>query len=396
MRQMLQVMTALAIVGCDDGERYIEVEEVDPESLMSQCGPTWDVQDVESYDGTLGVSVAFVDAHEQPVGYHVEPGCSGTLIASDLFLSAGHCGYQVGDHVRFNHQLDPSGNPRPTTDYEVIEIVEQENTSTFDYAIVRLDGNAGDVFGTTVVHHSDASSGDTVAIIQHPARVAKVIDAGPFVDDPGGNWFRHAVDTTGGSSGSGVLAENGRIVGVHTNAGCSTGTPSGGNSAMQITAIWDRSPTLRSLFPGYTYCSASDPCPEGFGGCDSDAECASGLTCVANAGAAYGWPSDAGVCEASSSGCSLPPGDYDYCVECGPCGEGEGDCEIGQCAAGLTCVQDVGASYGWASNVDVCEASAPDPDSCLASSSCGGQAPGGCYCDDLCTVFGDCCSDGPC
>ncbi|MEM9454374.1 MAG: S8 family serine peptidase [Myxococcota bacterium] len=33
----------------------------------------------------------------------------------------------------------------------------------------------------------------------------------------------------------------------------------------------------------------------------------------------------------------------------------------------------------------------PDPDSC--ESYCGAQAPGGCYCDDLCTTFGDCCAD---
>jgi len=31
------------------------------------------------------------------------------------------------------------------------------------------------------------------------------------------------------------------------------------------------------------------------------------------------------------------------------------------------------------------------PNSC--DGSCGGQAPGGCFCDDLCTGYGDCCSD---
>jgi hypothetical protein len=31
------------------------------------------------------------------------------------------------------------------------------------------------------------------------------------------------------------------------------------------------------------------------------------------------------------------------------------------------------------------------PDSC--DGQCGGQAPGGCFCDDLCTGYGDCCSD---
>lgn len=37
-----------------------------------------------------------------------------------------------------------------------------------------------------------------------------------------------------------------------------------------------------------------------------------------------------------------------------------------------------------------------DVNSCLDTNSCGGQAPGGCFCDRFCRFFGDCCSDGPC
>ncbi len=40
----------------------------------------------------------------------------------------------------------------------------------------------------------------------------------------------------------------------------------------------------------------------------------------------------------------------------------------------------------------------PNPNSCVENNLCGGrsQAPGGCWCDDACVQFGDCCSDGPC
>jgi hypothetical protein len=49
------------------------------------------------------------------------------------------------------------------------------------------------------------------------------------------------------------------------------------------------------------------------------------------------------------------PGD-NYCAEYGPCTEGMGDCDSdSECASGLICVNDVGANYGWPSNVDVCE-----------------------------------------
>lgn len=336
-------------------DRYIEVLEDDP--ALSQCGPTWDVQDVESYDGTAGVSINFVNTHEQAVGYHVVPGCTGTLIAPDLFLSAGHCGYSVGDAIRFNYQNDPNGNPRPTTDYTVTAVLEQEDNTNWDYAIVRLDGNAGSVFGTVPIHHSDYSVGDTVALIQHPSRVPKVVHAGPVVDfnSFNNNWFRHGVDTTFGSSGSGVIGDNGRLVGVHTNAGCNNSSNSG-NSAMRIERLWSHSPTLRSIFPGWSYCSPSDPCPDGFGDCDSNADCAVGTQCVNDVGANYGWANSVDVCEATTSSCPWQPGDWDYCKDCGPCLAGEGDCEPGECASGLVCATDVGPAYGWSSAVDVCEA----------------------------------------
>jgi len=38
----------------------------------------------------------------------------------------------------------------------------------------------------------------------------------------------------------------------------------------------------------------------------------------------------------------------------------------------------------------------PDPSSCVETSSCGGPAPAGCFCDSACVFFGDCCPDGPC
>ena len=38
----------------------------------------------------------------------------------------------------------------------------------------------------------------------------------------------------------------------------------------------------------------------------------------------------------------------------------------------------------------------PDPNSCEESETCGTRAPGGCWCDELCTFYNDCCSDGPC
>jgi hypothetical protein len=75
--------------------------------LESQCGAADDSQPVEQYDGTLGVTTAFVNNNQRPVGQlqwndnlasiYTNPGnvsgvrwCTGTLITNDLFLTAGH------------------------------------------------------------------------------------------------------------------------------------------------------------------------------------------------------------------------------------------------------------------------------------------------------------------
>ena len=132
---------------------------------------------------------------------------------------------------------------------------------------------------------------------------------------------------------------------------------------------------------GNDYCRDHGPCSAGQGDCDSDSECQSGLTCVDDVGANYGWRAIVDVCEAT-----VNPGDNDYCRDHGPCSAGQGDCDSdSECQSGLTCVDDVGANYGWRAIVDVCEATVNpgDNDYCRDHGPCSaGQ--------------GDCDSDSEC
>ena len=82
-------------------------------------------------------------------------------------------------------------------------------------------------------------------------------------------------------------------------------------------------------------------------------ECRVGLTCREDVGAKYGFHPSTDVCEAPSRGENGHP---DYCRDYGPCSAGQGDCDPGQCAAGLVCANDVGAGYGMPADYDVCEA----------------------------------------
>ena len=257
------------------------------ESLLeSQCGASDDSQPVEQYDGSLGVSVGFVNTHQSKIGQlqwndnlgqiYTEPGnvsgvrwCTGTLISHNLFLTAGHCFDSTGGgwqrprqngstsaispqeiaqnmHVNFNYQIDPSGQLRQEVQFEIEELIEYRN-GDLDYAIVRLAGSPGIQFGIGQIAPNDGAVGDMLCIIGHPAGVPKRIEAGPLTQLVGDKIRYNDIDTLGGNSGSAIWqASSGKIVGVHTNGGCNT-AGTGSNSGVRISKIIDNSPTVQNL-----------------------------------------------------------------------------------------------------------------------------------------------------
>ncbi len=113
------------------------------------------------------------------------------------------------------------------------------------------------------------------------------------------------------------------------------------------------------LHPGHgRFCTECGPCGMGQGDCDRNSECAAGLSCIDNRGADFGFPPAVDVCLPPDGGgttCGRPLGNGRYCTECGPCGEGEGDCDNdAECAIGLICVDNRGADFGFPPAVDVC------------------------------------------
>ncbi|HEX9001787.1 MAG TPA: serine protease [Blastocatellia bacterium] len=247
------------------------------------CGSTDDTQDVETYDGTLGVSRDFVAQHEPPVGQlqwsenlfnlfdgsNDSPGNvagvrwgSGGLIANDLFITAGHCfdrepaGWQCPRRngaiipeaeiatlmqVNFNYQLNgATGEIRPGSPFPVAQLLEYRRANV-DYAIIRLGRNAsgelpGEVFGTLRLAAQDLTQvGIMLCLLQHPSGRPKQIEAGPMKQNAAGRIFYDSLDTEGGSSGSPILSPSGEIVGIHTNGGCSEF--SGANYGATIGAV---------------------------------------------------------------------------------------------------------------------------------------------------------------
>jgi V8-like Glu-specific endopeptidase len=250
------------------------------------CGTTDDSQPVEQYDGSLGVTRAFVDTHQVPVGVlrwhtnlaniYTNPGnvaghrwCTGTLIADNLFLTAGHCFDQTGGgwnrprvngtnniissqeiatrmNVEFNFQVDANGVQQSPVSFAVEELIEYR-LDGLDFAIVRLSGNPGQQFGITRLAEDDGNQGDMICIIGHPAGQPKRIEAGPITSFEDFRVRYNDIDTLGGNSGSGILrASDGCIVGIHTNGGCNAAM-TGSNFGLRITRLRAASPTVQNL-----------------------------------------------------------------------------------------------------------------------------------------------------
>jgi hypothetical protein len=162
-----------------------------------------------------------------------------------------------------------------------------------------------------------------------------------------------------------------------------SGMPGGYNVISD--GVLDIKPPASGTLGGDNYCRDYGPCSEGQGDCDPG-QCQSGLTCVNDVGPKYGWKKVTDVCEKSSTSGTL--GGDNYCRDYGPCSEGQGDCDPGQCQSGLTCVNNVGPKYGWKSETDVCE-----------KSSTSGTLGGDNYCRDYgpCSAGqGDCDSNAEC
>ncbi len=244
MKTVFAIACTSLLIGCVDAQEDRDLE-LDQTEQLSICGSTDDSQFVNDYNGTLGPTTTFVATHKTSKAALASSAtstssgkyCSGSLIATDLFLTAGHCvdAATVGDVVSFNYERAAGSTTLLTQTHVRVEAIVEDELGALDYAILRLAGTPGATFGIATVATSDPATGAAITIIGHPNAAPKKIEAGT-VASFSTNYMRYGnLDTLGGSSGSGVLDSLGRIVGVHTNGGC---TATGGtNSGVRISRI---------------------------------------------------------------------------------------------------------------------------------------------------------------
>ncbi|HET9954004.1 MAG TPA: serine protease [Polyangiaceae bacterium] len=251
-----------------------------PESV---CGSTYDLQDVELYDGSAGVSRSFVNRQRRAVGllrwkndlekrYRENPGnvngkgwCTGTLISNNMFLTAAHCLDGKGKNVpkekgrvaieptalarefvvEFRYEISASGAPITAQTLEV-QSLEEYKLGELDYAILRLSDDASISNGVTGIAPRNAAAGNRIAILQHPNGSPMRVGAGRVARVDEHKISYDTIDTEGGSSGAGILdVVTGKLVGIHTNGGCTEHGDSA-NYGVPIEDLLRVSPILRA------------------------------------------------------------------------------------------------------------------------------------------------------
>ncbi|HWO26834.1 MAG TPA: trypsin-like peptidase domain-containing protein [Kofleriaceae bacterium] len=245
MKTVFAIACTSLLIGCMDPAEDADDLGLGETEQHTICGATDDSQFVNDYNGTLGPTTTFVQTHKKNKAALASSAtstssgkyCSGSLIATDLFLTAGHCvdSTTIGDYVSLNYERAAGSTTLLTQSHYQVTAIVEDDVGGVDYAIVRVSGSPGATWGVSAVAAGDPATGAAITIIGHPNAAAKKIEAGT-VASYSGNYMRYGnVDTLGGSSGSGVLDSSGQIVGVHTNGGC---TATGGtNSGIRISRI---------------------------------------------------------------------------------------------------------------------------------------------------------------
>lgn len=151
--------------------------------------------------------------------------CSGSLVAPDIIMTAGHCVKSAsacqGTKFVFGFAVTSKGvNPSevPASEvYSCSELIGREQVGTgADWALIRLDRK---VTGHEPLKYDVTDSvknGDQLVVIGHPAGLPTKVAGGATVRDasPKGYYVAN-LDTYGGNSGSAVFnAKTGVVVGI--------------------------------------------------------------------------------------------------------------------------------------------------------------------------------------
>jgi len=176
--------------------------------------------------------------------------CTASLIAADLILTNHHCAKEAREGMLWMGYLVPR-SMQGVSRYAVTLPASEENKG-LDYAILQVEGNPGQTWGTVTLDAREPYDRQSLFIIHHPGGFAQRISLGrcrahaPAHD---GDDLLHVCDTTNGSSGAPIF-DNGsrRVVALHYSAVDFQGL----NAGKRMARLLEDSPTLRAIAKGET------------------------------------------------------------------------------------------------------------------------------------------------
>lgn len=150
--------------------------------------------------------------------------CSGSLVAPDVIMTAGHCIRTTADCANvqfvFDFQLSAAGveTKKVTADdiYSCAEIIHTEMINTgADFALIKLDRKVVGRSALKLREKEEIKIGDNLVVIGHPVGLPQKIAGGAQVRSLRPEHFVANLDTYGGNSGSAVFnADTGLVEGI--------------------------------------------------------------------------------------------------------------------------------------------------------------------------------------
>jgi hypothetical protein len=164
-------------------------------------------------DAAAAATGIIVSLHNVPGDRHLSS-CSGTLIGSDLFLTARHClSDPDGEDVRsasvcFEYATQCDGSRPGGHTGRFFKVREEVAGGPGDWVLVRLDAAPGTLPAPREMRDAVLMGGESIFTMHHPGGAVKKMQAGTHTGGFGITGF----DFAGGSSGSALFDVQGRLV----------------------------------------------------------------------------------------------------------------------------------------------------------------------------------------
>ena len=149
---------------------------------------------------------------------------TGFLVAPGLGMTNHHvlsnAGQLSGTKAKFNYQETFDGKDEPTQVYEAKAKGLFYANQELDCAVFEIEGEPGKEWGYLPLEPRNVEPDQRINIIQHPFGQPKQISIqNNLVEYVGGNVIQYVTSTNPGSSGSPVLDDEWRVVGLHHAGG---------------------------------------------------------------------------------------------------------------------------------------------------------------------------------